>query len=105
MRFSQILPRADGNNARRINGFVAAVIVVTDVVKIDRLRNSRHLIDVAQETVQVEVIADPAFVALKVGHVNRIEANQSGPQANIGFGQLVTGQIAVLTQDLLQTLQ
>ena len=38
--FIQILPRPDGDNTRRVNGFVAAEIVGADMVKIDRFGNS-----------------------------------------------------------------
>ena len=40
-----------------------------------------------------------------MGHIHRVETNQGGPQTNIGLRQLVTGQEAVLTKDLFQTLQ
>ena len=41
----------------------------------------------------------------EVGDVHRIEAHQRGPQAQVGFGQPIAGQVAVLPQDLLQALQ
>ncbi len=105
MGFIQILPRPDGDNTRRVNGFVAAEIVGADMVKIDRFGNSRHLVDVAQETIQVQIIADAVFVTLKVGDIDRIKANQRRPQADIRFRQTIARQIAVLAEDLLQTLK
>ena len=36
---------------------MAAVIVVTNMRKTHRLRDTRHLVDVAQETVEIEIIA------------------------------------------------
>ena len=45
------------------------------------------------------------FVALKVGDIDRIEANQRGPQADVRFRQAIARQVAMLAQDLLQTLQ
>ncbi len=45
------------------------------------------------------------FVALKVGDIDRIEANQRGPQANVRFRQAIARQVAMLAQDLLETLQ
>ena len=53
MRFIQILPRTDGDNTRRVDGLVAAEIVGANMVEVDRLRDARHLVDVAQETMQV----------------------------------------------------
>ncbi len=76
-----------------------------DMVEVDRVGNTRHLVDVTQETMQVQVIADAVLVALKVGDIDRIEANQRGPQANVRFRQAIARQVAMLAQDLLQTLQ
>ncbi|MNO07073.1 hypothetical protein D3C81_2291300 [compost metagenome] len=75
------------------------------MVKIDGLRNARHLVNIAQETVQIQVVTDAVLIALEVGNIHRIKAYQRGPQANVGLGQLVTGQIAMLTQNLLQSRQ
>ncbi len=49
VRFVEILLRPNGNNTGRVNGFMAAVIVVTDMRKTHRLGDTRHLVDVAQE--------------------------------------------------------
>nr|VUD34641.1 Uncharacterised protein [Raoultella sp. NCTC 9187] len=64
---------------------MAAVVVVANMAKIDGLGNARHLIDIAQEAVQIWVIADAPLVALKVGDIHRVEAHEGGPQTNIGF--------------------
>ena len=40
-----------------------------------------------------------------MGHIHRVETNQGGPQTNISLRQLITGQEAVLAEDLLQTFQ
>lgn len=84
---------------------MAAEIVGANMVKIDRLRNPRHLVDVAQETVQVQVVADAMFVALEVGDIHRIKADQRGPQADVRLRQAVARQIAMLAEDLLQSFQ
>lgn len=96
MRFIQILPRTDGDNTRRVDGLVAAEIVGANMVEVDRLRDARHLVDVAQETMQVQVVADAVLVALKVGDIDRIKANQRGPQANVRFRQAIARQVAML---------
>ena len=85
VRFVEILLRPNGNNTGRVNGFMAAVIVVTNMRKTHRLRDTRHLVDVAQETVQIEVITDAPFIAFKMGHIYRVEAYQRCPEANVGF--------------------
>ncbi|STW04439.1 Uncharacterised protein [Klebsiella grimontii] len=79
--------------------------MVANMGEVHRFRDARHLVDVAQETVKIEIIADAAFVAFKVGHIHRVETNQGGPQTNISLRQLITGQEAVLAEDLLQTFQ
>ena len=105
MRLGEILLRTDGDNPGWVNRFMAAIVVVADVGKIHRLRNTRHLVDIAQETIKIGVVADTAFVALKVGHVDRVETHEGCPQTNIGLGQLATRQIAMLAQNLFQALQ
>ena len=64
---------------------MATEVVITDVIEIDGFRNARYLVDVAQETVQVQIIANPVFVALEMGHIHGIKTYQRGPQANICF--------------------
>ena len=105
MRFVQILPWTNGDNTRWVDGFMAAVIVGADVVKIDRFGNPRHLVDVAQETIQVHIIADAMLIAFKVGDIDRIETYQRCPQTNIGFCQSIAGEVAMLAKDLLNALQ
>ena len=105
VRFAEILLRPNGEDDGRVNGFMAAVIVVTNMRKTHRLRDTRHLVDVAQETVEIEIIADASFVAFKMGHIHRVEAYQRRPQANIRFRQLIARQVTMLTEDLLQPLQ
>lgn len=105
MWFIQILPRTDGDNTRRVDGLVAAEIVGANMVEVDRLPDARHLVDVAQETMQVQVVADTVLVALKVGDIDRIKANQRGPQANVRFRQAIARQVAMLAQDLFQAFQ
>ncbi len=84
---------------------MAAVVVMADVQQVHRIGNARHLINIAQEAVQVTVIADAMTIALKVGHVDRLKAHQRGSQAQISFGEAIAGQIAMLTQNLLQPCQ
>ncbi len=54
---------------------------------------------------QVQIIADAVFVALEVGDVHRIEADKRGPQADIGFSELVACQVALLAEYFLQTVE
>lgn len=79
VRFEQILPRSDRNDTRGVNRFMATEIVVTNMVHINSFSNARYLIDIAQETVQIQVVADSVFVAFEMSHVNRIKAYQGRP--------------------------
>lgn len=65
---------------------MAAEVVITDVIKIDSFGNPRHLVDIAQEAVQIQVIADAVLITFEVGDIHRIKTHQRGSQANIGFG-------------------
>lgn len=79
MRFEQILPRSDRNDTCGVNRFMATEIVVTNMVHVNGFSNARYLIDIAQETVQIQVVADSVFVAFEMSHVNRIKAYQGRP--------------------------
>lgn len=81
---------------------MAAIVVSADVTKIDGFGDTVHLINIAQETVEIQVIADAVLIAFKVGDIHRIEAHQRSPQADIGFCERIARQIAVLSQDLFQ---
>jgi hypothetical protein len=58
---------------------VVAIVVGADMTKIDRFSNARHLVDITQEPIQVQIVADTMFIALKVGDVDRIKTDQRGP--------------------------
>ena len=62
---------------------MAAEIVVANMVKIDRFRDARHLVNIAQETVQVEIVANAMLVAFEMRDVHRIKADERCPQTNI----------------------
>ncbi|MPN32414.1 hypothetical protein SDC9_179892 [bioreactor metagenome] len=105
MWFVEILPRANGDNACRVNRLMAAEIVVANMVKIDRFRDAWHLINIAQETMQIEIVADAMLVAFEMRDIHRIKADECCPQANISLCKPITCQIAMLTEDLLQPRQ
>lgn len=65
---------------------MAAEVMITDMIEIDCFGDPRHLVDIAQKTVQIQVIADAVLITLEVGHIHRIKTHQRSPQANIGFG-------------------
>ena len=65
---------------------MTAEVMITDVSEIDGFGNPRHLVDISQETIQVQEIADAVLITLEEGDIHRIKTHQRGPQANIGFG-------------------
>ena len=65
---------------------MAAEVMITDMIEIDCFGDPRHLVDIAQKTLQIQVIADAVLITLEVGHIHWIKTNQRGPQAKIGFG-------------------
>lgn len=75
------------------------------MVKIDRFRDAWHLINIAQETIQIEIVADAMLVAFEMRDIHRIKADECCPQANISLCKPITCQIAMLTEDLLQPRQ
>lgn len=102
VRFVKVLPRANGDNTRRVNSLMTAEIVMANMIKINRFRDAWHLINIAQKTIQVQIIADTVFIAFEMCNVDRIKADKRCPQANIRFCQPIARQIAMLTEDLLQ---
>jgi hypothetical protein len=79
----QIQLRANGHEARRINGGMADVIMVLDVMHIDRLSHAFMLIEIKRVSPQVGVVCQATDIALEVPHVNRVEPDQRGKQAPV----------------------
>src|SRR5690554_6147478 len=86
VRCSEVLLRASGNDAMRVDGRVAAEIVVADVIHMHGACHAGQLVDVAQQATQVGIVGDALAVALEVGHVHGIEAYQCGPQPQVSLG-------------------
>ena len=84
---------------------MAAVIMMADLRQIQRLCNTGHLVNIAQKAIQIAIVTNAVPVALEVSNIHRVKAYQRGPQAQIGFSQAIAGEIAMLSQDLLQPRQ
>lgn len=63
----------------RVDGFMAAVVVMANMGQVYRVGNPGHLVDITQKTAQIQVVANTVTVTFKMGDVNRIEAHQRGP--------------------------
>src|SRR5688572_11210225 len=94
----KIQERADGHDAGRIDGRVAAVIVVLDVVETAGLGNTGNLIEFAQIAAEIGVIGYAADVAFEVADIDRIKPQKRGEQPPVGLGDTVAGEIAVFRQ-------
>ena len=57
--------RADRDHPVRVDGFMTAVVVVTNVRQVYCVGDTRHLVNVAQETAQVQIVADTVAIAFK----------------------------------------
>ena len=83
--------RSYWDDAVRVNGRMAEVVVVLDVVEIDSSGNPGPLVDLTGVGPQVGIVDQPSQVALEVGHIDRVETHQRGEQAPVGLGDLVAG--------------
>jgi len=64
-----------------------------DVLKVDSLSDTRSLVHVASEPVEVWVGHDALLVALEMGYVDSVEPDQCSEQAYIGKSHLGTTQV------------
>lgn len=71
-------------------------VMIMDVIEIDCFGNFWYLVDIVQEVIQIKVIVDVVFIIFEVGYIYWIKMDQCGLQVNIGFGQLVVGQVMML---------
>jgi hypothetical protein len=86
--------RTERDDAARVHGHHAAVVVLLDVEEVDRLGDAGVLIELARVGPQVRVVDQAPEVALEVADVDRIEPDQRGEQTPIGFGDPVTREVA-----------
>ncbi len=93
----EILRRPLGHYPRRVDGLVTAVVVVFDVFEIHRLGNPWPLVNLPQPVRQVRIIGNASQVALEVAVIDRVESNQRREQADVRFGQVLAGQVAIGT--------
>src|SRR5690348_6643881 len=91
-RRRKIEPRSDWDDAGRIYGAVAAVIMRLDVIEVNRLADARHLIERARVVPELGEIHQAVAIALEVAVVDRVEAHQGGEQPPVRFADLVAEQ-------------
>ncbi len=76
-----------------------------DVVEVDRVAESRRLVEVAGVRPQHRVLGELGAVALEVAVVDGVEADQGGEQPDVGLGDGVADQVAAVRQPLGQLVE
>jgi len=85
----KVQSRADRHHTGRVDGVMTAVIVVLDVLHVDRLAHTGPLIKLTYVSPEVRVVDDPFQVALEVTVVDGIKSNQGREQTPVCLGDLV----------------
>mmetsp|Transcript_12754 Transcript_12754/g.39137 ORF Transcript_12754/g.39137 Transcript_12754/m.39137 type:complete len:261 (-) Transcript_12754:471-1253(-) len=80
-------------------------VMSLDVLKVDSLSDTRSLVHVASEPVEVWVGHDALLVALEMGYVDSVEPDQCSEQAYIGKSHLGTTQVPRLAQGFFQLIK
>ena len=75
MRSVEIKLRSQGDDTMRIDGFMALVIVVFNVMNVYRFCNARHLIDSAQIIRQIWEVIDALAIAFEMADINSVKRN------------------------------
>src|ERR1700722_391174 len=102
---SQCEFRPNRHNAGRINAPVALVIVMLDMEDVDGLGDARQVVKLPQVAVQRRIVPDLAKIAFEVPEINRVEADQGGEQAPVGFCQSLADKEALTPEPRLEPVQ
>ena len=87
---------ADWNDAGWIDAAVTLIIVVLNVVEVDRVGNAGSAIEISCIVGERGIVGDAPHVAFEVPEINRIETDKSGEQPDVGFGQPLAAEVAVV---------
>ena len=96
---------AERDDAGRVDGGVALIIVTLDVGEIDRVLDAGCLIELARVGPEVRVIDEPADVAFEVADIDHIEAQERGEQAPVRLGLTIATEEAPGRQMIFQPIQ
>src|SRR5690606_23845430 len=75
-----------GNNPEGIDGFVTAVIMLFDVIKVHRFRYPRHSVEPFHIAGNMAIFGELVAVAFEMAVVDGVKANQRGEQSPVRFG-------------------
>ena len=97
--------RSHRHQAGRIDGRMADVVVLLDMIHAHGLRPPGNLKELTGVGPEVRVVHQTAQVAFEVPDIDRVKAQQRGEQPPVGFGQLRAEQVALPRQARLQPVQ
>jgi hypothetical protein len=101
----EILQRTDRYDPRRIDLRVRHVIVTLDVIDVDRLLDSRILVEVAEIAVEIGIVGDAAQIAFEMPDVDRIEADQRYKEPPIRLDRMRAEEIPPLGKARLEPVE
>ena len=105
MGFVEIDDRPRRHDAAGVDGGVAAVVVVFDVIHVDGLGHPRDLVEVSGVAPEVGIVDDSPEVAFEVTDIDRVETDQGREEPPIGFGQGVADEVAVRPEAFFDGVQ
>src|SRR5215210_2519001 len=105
VRFGEVEDRTLRHYASRVDALVAPVVVLLDVVHVDRLCDAWSLVEVLQIAPQVRVVHDTPQIALEVAVIDGVEANERGKEAPVGLRYAVATQEAPGGENLFPVVQ
>ena len=105
MRFHQVQDRAERHDARRIDLGVCHIVMALDVVEIDRLGDTRLLIEVHQITPQVRIVDDAPEIAFEMPVVDDVEADERAKHSPIGFNDAAGKEITRFRQTFIHLVE
>src|SRR5436190_953154 len=76
VRRGEIEDRSERNDPRGIYLLMRHVIMPLDVIEVNRVRDSRLLIEIAEIPVQIRIIENAAEIAFEMPEINRVETHQ-----------------------------
>ena len=93
------------NNAVVIQGRMRAEVVGLNVVHVDSLLDSGHLVNLAAIVQDARSVRDAACVGFEINNVNFVETDQSHKETNICFRKGITSNEALLLENLVHLVK
>ncbi len=97
--------RTTWHNRVIVESRVGGVIVLFDMLHVDRLAYTLRLIEIAGVVEDLRVLTDELLISLEVECVDLIEPNQSSEQFDIGESNFITTEESRFREIGLQSIQ